>query len=159
MSQWLSKAHNYFKTRDAFDASAKSESKGGFMQWYQADICQDYNKKLWLCKLAGSEKMVLIPRIKLVPTPGTYPFDWSRLQFPVRVAFSTTINKSQGQTLKHVGIWLRSPVFSHGQFYVACSRVGNPLSLKIAIKKQSEQQYLQTDNVVFKEVLLQSSTP
>ena len=117
------------------------------------------NKKLLLCKLAGSEKMVLIPRIKLIPTPGTYPFDWSRLQFPVRVAFSTTINKSQGQTLKHVGIWLRSPVFSHGQFYVACSRVGNPLSLKIAIKKQSEQQDLQTDNVVFKEVLLQSSTP
>ncbi|KAF8497331.1 hypothetical protein BU17DRAFT_103279 [Hysterangium stoloniferum] len=29
-----------------------------------------------------------------------------------------TINKSQGQSLKLVGLDLRSPVFSHGQFYV-----------------------------------------
>ena len=114
------------------------------------------NKKLLLCKLAGSDKNVLIPRIKLFPNPGTYPFDWSRLQFPVRVAFSTTINKSQGQTLKHIGVWLRSPVFSHGQFYVACSRVGSPVSLKLAIKQQLEQQDFQTENVVFKEVLLSS---
>jgi len=29
-----------------------------------------------------------------------------------------TINKSQGQTVKHVGLDLRSAVFTHGQFYV-----------------------------------------
>lgn len=113
------------------------------------------NNRLIVCKLAGSNKHVLIPRIKFIPNPGSFPFDWARLQFPVRVAFSTTINKSQGQTLKNVGIWLRSPVFSHGQFYVACSRVGNPAVLKFAIKQHKEQERLQTDNVVFKEVLLQ----
>ena len=48
MSQWLSKAHNYFKTRDAFDASAKSQSKGGLMQWYKADICSDNQQKTFV---------------------------------------------------------------------------------------------------------------
>ena len=112
------------------------------------------NNRVLVCKLAGSNKEILLPRIKFLPDTGDYPFDWSRLQFPVRVAFATTINKSQGQTLKEVGVWLQSPVFTHGQLYVACSRVGSPVSLNIAIQQQAEQQLDQTDNVVFKQVLL-----
>ena len=112
------------------------------------------NNRVLVCKLAGSNKEILLPRIKFLPDTGDYPFDWSRLQFPVRVAFATTINKSQGQTLKEVGVWLQSPVFTHGQLYVACSRVGSPASLNIAIQQQAEQQLDQTDNVVFKQVLL-----
>jgi len=45
-------------------------------------------------------KEVAIPRIMLKPKQGEFPFDWSRRQFPVRLAFATTINKSQGQTMK-----------------------------------------------------------
>ena len=117
---------------------------------------RNINMKLLVCKLPGRDKDILIPRIKFLPDPGSFPFEWSRLQFPVRVAFSSTINKSQGQTLKQVGVWLRSPVFGHGQLYVACSRVGNPTALKIAIKQQPEQQEDQTGNVVYREVLLKS---
>ena len=36
-----------------------------------------------------------------------------------------TINKSQGQTFDKIGILLRTPVFAHGQLYVAISRVRN----------------------------------
>ena len=112
------------------------------------------NMKLLVCKLPGKDGDIMIPRIKFLPDPGSFPFEWSRLQFPVRVAFSCTINKSQGQTLKHAGVWLQSPVFGHGQLYVACSRVGNPAALKIAIKQQPGQEKDQTGNVVYREVLL-----
>ena len=60
---------------------------------------------------------------------------------------------SIGQTLKHVGVWLRSQVFTHGQLYVAISRVGKPESLKFAvIEKDGVVEDI--PNVVFKEVLL-----
>ena len=44
------------------------------------------------------------------------------MQFPVRCCYAMTINKSQGQTVKHVGLDLRGDVFRHGQLYVAVSR-------------------------------------
>nr|XP_012152725.1 PREDICTED: ATP-dependent DNA helicase PIF1-like [Megachile rotundata] len=56
---------------------------------------------------------VIIPRIKLIPSNSTLGVDFSRKQFPVKLAFAMTINKSQGQTLKRVGIYLRDP--DHGQ--------------------------------------------
>ena len=88
------------------------------------------NQRVMYCKIkdevSGRFKLVAIPRIRLRPKEKEYPFEWSRLQFPVTLAFATTINKSQGDTLKMVGIWLPQPVFGHGQLYVAPSRVGAP---------------------------------
>ena len=91
------------------------------------------NNKVLICKVIGSDRTVLIPRIVFIPKAGEFPFHWSRKQFPVKTAFATTINKSQGQTLKFCGVWLRGQIFTHGQLYVACSRVGNPDKLKFAI--------------------------
>ena len=59
-----------------------------------------------------------------------------------------------GQTLKHAGLWLRSQVFTHGQLYVACSRVGSPDNLKFAVKKTKDGGAEDTPNIVFHEVLL-----
>jgi ATP-dependent DNA helicase PIF1 len=36
----------------------------------------------------------LLPRIPMIPTD--MPFEFKRLQFPVRLAFAMTINKPQG---------------------------------------------------------------
>lgn len=47
----------------------------------------------------------------------------TRKQFPVRLAFSGTVHKSQGQTLDKIVVDLRSPFFSAGQLYVALSQV------------------------------------
>ena len=65
-----------------------------------------------------------------------------------------TISKSQGQTLKKVGVWLIEPVFGHGQLYVAGSRVGSPESIKFSIKNGNVYDYNYTKNIVFKEILI-----
>lgn len=46
-----------------------------------------------------------------------------RKQYPLRLAYGMTVNRSQGQTLDFVCLDLRVPPFSHGQLYVALSRV------------------------------------
>ncbi|CAK9292418.1 unnamed protein product [Gordionus sp. m RMFG-2023] len=92
---------------------------------------------------------VLIPRISLIPTDSGLPFSFKRRQFPVRPAFVMTINKAQGQTLNKVGIYLPHPVFSHGQLYVAMSRVCSPHKLKIITNDKTKT----TTNVVYHEVI------
>ncbi|CAB3242523.1 unnamed protein product [Arctia plantaginis] len=88
---------------------------------------------------------VCIPRIPMIPTD--LPFDFKRLQFPVRLAFAMTINKSQGQSLSVCGINLENHCFSHGQLYVACSRVGKPSALFVLTSDQK------TKNVVYQRAL------
>lgn len=88
---------------------------------------------------------VLIPRIPMIPTD--MPFEIKRLQFPIRLAFAMSINKSQGQTLQVCGINLEEPCFSHGQLYVACSRVVLPQSLFIQARDGK------TKNIVYLNVL------
>ena len=110
--------------------------------------------KLLQCKVVETGRIVLIPRITFIPKANEYPFEWQRRQFPVRPAFSITINKSQGQTLKQAGLWLRGQVFSHGQLYVACSRVGSPSNLRFALGFDKEKDQFVADNIVYREVLL-----
>src|SRR5205809_3939283 len=78
------------------------------------------------CEILGGKyagNMVMIPRIPLSPSSTEdLPFDFRRTQFPLRLAFAMTINKAQGQTLKHVGLVLQSrysPMDSYTSQYLA----------------------------------------
>ena len=95
---------------------------------------------------------MFIPRIANQPEEDENAFRFTRRQFPVRVCFSMTINKSQGQSVKYVGLDLRSPAFTHGQFYVAVSRVTSVSNIKMIWNEGDEE--AKTQNVVYKEVLL-----
>jgi ATP-dependent exoDNAse (exonuclease V) alpha subunit len=63
-----------------------------------------------------------------------------------------TINKIQGQSLAHVGLYLPQSIFSHGQLYVALSRVTSREGLKILITDEDGDDTDVTDNVVYQEV-------
>ena len=107
-------------------------------------------------------KVIYIPRIDNRPAKNYSP-QISRLQFPIKLAFAMTSNKSQGQTLSQTGICLQSPFFDHGQKYVATSRCGNRNKIKFFIPqsntggsqivqaKDKTDEYF-TSNVVFKEI-------
>ena len=56
------------------------------------------------------------------PSKSKLPFKMNIRQFPIIISFAMTINKSQGQSLTNVGIYLPNPEFSHGQLYVALPR-------------------------------------
>ena len=81
------------------------------------------------------------------------------IQFPIKLAFAFTINKSQGQSLKQVGVYLPQPVFSHGQLYVALSRAIHWAQMKILIEPTFVQGNIHstgnyyTTNVVYDGIL------
>jgi ATP-dependent exoDNAse (exonuclease V) alpha subunit len=69
----------------------------------------------------------------------------------VRLYFAITINKAQRQSLQKVGIDLRQPVFTHGQFYVAFSRVTDMANLDVLLPYRGSGM---VENIVYPEVLL-----
>lgn len=110
-------------------------------------------------QLIGGEhdgELTFIPRITLNESEthgdSTIAFTLRRRQFPVRLAFSMTINRAQGQSLQFVGLDLRTEVFSHGQLYVALSRARSARNVHALLPLSSDS--FKTRNVVYKEVLI-----
>ena len=73
------------------------------------------------------------------------PFTLRRRQFPVRLCFGMTANKSQGQTLDKVGIYMNADFFTHGQVYVALSRCGERRNIKILKRLEMGAKKANTD--------------
>ena len=126
-------------------------SKRGLCNGVRLKVVNIHSSVLHCEILTGSHRgqQVLIPRLKLAPSDANLPFTLQRIQFPLRLSYSKTINKSQVQTLDHVGIYLPEPVFSHGQLYVAFSRARTLGGVKV----QVQEGHNTTKNVVYKDIL------
>ncbi|KAG2596891.1 hypothetical protein PVAP13_5KG209907 [Panicum virgatum] len=126
-------------------------------------LLRNLNQSLGLCNgtrliaeiITGTHtgEKTYIPRINLTTKAPHWPFTLNRRQFPIKVCYSMTINKSQGQTLSNVGVYLKKQVFTHGQLYVALSRVTSKKGLKILIENEDGSCGSKTQNIVYKEIL------
>jgi hypothetical protein len=129
--------------------------KGGLCNGTRLKIAALYEHTINADILTGTNinNRVFIPRIKLAPSDANLPFTLQRHQFPIRLAYCITINKAQGQTFNHVGIFLPKPVFAHGQLYVALSRARSFSTITMQIQATDIQGPTFTLNVVYPEIL------
>jgi ATP-dependent exoDNAse (exonuclease V) alpha subunit len=114
--------------------------------------------------ICSSPKVVILPRIKFkFRLPFGESYEMIRTQFPLRLAYCMTINKSQGQEFERVLLDLRNSAFTHGHLYVALSRVYDEANIRILVSSSrliynesetvGQKQHAWTKNVIYRELL------
>lgn len=122
---------------------------------------------LQLMFLSGSRvgQTAFVHRVKLYSDDQDYPVKFSRHQFPLRLAYALSINKSQGnehnsfdceigcclrQTLKFVGLDLHEECFGHGMLYTGISRATSSKNVKVLLHPSKAAKTAR--NIVQKEI-------
>ena len=105
-----------------------------------------------------------VPSIHLIPRihfkfrlPFGQSYQLSRKQFPLRLAYCISINKSQGQELSKVLCDFRVSPFTHGHTYVSATRVRHFNDLAYIVDPNSfpfEPDVPYINNVVYPELLI-----
>jgi hypothetical protein len=104
-----------------------------------------------ICSLETNPTYHSIPRVRFrFKLPYYASFYMLRTQFPLRLAYAMTIDKSQGQSMNKVIIDIRNSSFSHGQSYVAFSRVRDANNVLLFCQSdQKDGSCLHIQNVVY----------
>jgi hypothetical protein len=77
-----------------------------------------------------------------------------RCQFPLRLAYSLSYNKAQGQTFNKLGLDITQDSFAHGHLYVALSRIRIALNIKFFVTENNLIDNVPfTTNVVYDEII------
>ena len=111
---------------------------------------------MWTAEIASGVhkgRRVFSPHMAFISDEGAgLPFTLRRRQLPLRLASAMTVDKLQGQKLSRVGLYLPNDLFSHGQLYVAWSRVSSEDTIVFLAKKgfYHGKQAVYTKNFVWK---------
>ena len=93
-----------------------------------------------------------LSRINFEFNPNRSSWTVVRRQFPLRLAYATTFNSSQGLTLDRAVIDLRQGVFAHGQLYTGLTRIRQRDDGRVLFALTNVAGL--TNNVVSQELLL-----
>jgi hypothetical protein len=110
------------------------------------------NYQIWATHLETNEEFIF-PRIQF--KFGDIGATILRKQFPLRLCYAMTKNKSQGQTLQKVAVCEHRLAFAHGQSYVSYGRVCNATSMLVLLSDNHPQidHVKHIRNIVWKELL------
>lgn len=99
-----------------------------------------------------------VEKDRLFSYPEFLSFDWEQkflfyseeCNFLIHTSFTMSINKSQGQTLSVVELYLEESCFSYKQLNVSCSRVENKINLFafVPLEKTTDIIYQEVDNIM-----------
>ena len=118
--------------------------------------CLDFNIQAEIVSGPRKGNVVLIPRINLTCGDSEMlSIRFIRRQFPIKLAFALTINRSQGQSFERLGLLLENPVFAHGQLYVGFSRVTSCRGVRVILGERAwgdVTKEANTPNIVWSEI-------
>ena len=118
--------------------------------------CLDFNIQAEIVSGPRKGNVVLIPRINLTCGDSEMlSIRFIRRQFPIKLAFALTINRSQGQSFERLGLLLENPVFAHGQLYVGFSQVTSRRGVRVILGERAwgdVTKEANTPNIVWSEI-------
>ena len=146
----------YLKVNDICIVLRNLNKKDGLTNNTRVRILNITSKCIRVQTMNSNQKSFSIPRIRFkFRLPFGRSFELLRTQFPLRLAYCMTINKSQGQELQRCLLDLRSPPFSHGHLYVALSRVRHVKDIAIFTEEENMKNgVIITENIVYKQLLI-----
>jgi hypothetical protein len=100
-------------------------------------IGSDFNtqpKAIRVQTIEDTPRICFIPKIRFKIQAGKASYQITRTQFPLRLAYAMTYNKSQSQTLHKVIVDVIDAPFAHGHLYVAFSRIRDANNIRILTK-------------------------
>jgi len=129
--------------------------KGGLTNNRRVAVLAIQRSAVKVQTIGPNPKTFTLPRIRFKFRLPRGSFEMMRTQFPLRLAYCMTYNKSQGQELQAVLVDLRKPAFSHSHLYVALSRVRHRDGIAAFVSDDdvADSEVPFTLNIVYPELL------
>ena len=122
-----------------------------------------YPPKLMLVETIETKpRLIWVPRMRFkFKHKYTHAYNIIRVQFPFKLCYAMTVNKSQGQSYEMALFDTTGETFSHGQTYVALSRIRYYNTIRLIVSdnnvfENDNRKYPMLLNCVYPSVILKN---